>query len=160
MTLSREQLIESYGRADEELAAAVARYPRAMWQFRAVHDPWTIHEILIHISDSEANSYVRCRRFLAEPGTALMAYDENIWARELDYHGQSPERAIELFKGLRKNTYELIRGLPDEAWSRVAYHPENGEMTLADWLVVYERHVRDHVAQMEAIFQAWSVDLG
>jgi hypothetical protein len=104
-----------------------------MWQYRAQHVPWTIHEIIIHITDSEANSYVRCRRFLAEPGSSLMAYDENVWARELDYHAQSPDRAVEWFKWLRKNTYALIRDLPDDVWDQTAFLPENGDMTLVGW---------------------------
>ncbi len=114
MKSTRTEMIKSYGRAAEELGEAVARYPREMWRFRSAHDPWTIHEIIIHITDSEANSYVRCRRFIAEPGSDLMAYDENIWARELGYHDQSPESAVELFRWLRKTTYELIRGLAEE----------------------------------------------
>jgi len=155
MNPTRPDLIESYGRAGDELVAAIARYPRDMWQIRVDQDPWTIHEIIIHITDSEANSYVRCRRFIAEPGSDLMAYDENIWVQKLDYHDQSPEGAIELFRQLRKNSYELIRDLPEEIWAHKVFHRENGDMTLNDWLGVYESHVRDHIAQMDAIYQAW-----
>jgi len=39
-----------------------------MWQYRPAPDRWTIHEIVVHIADSEANSYIRCRRCLAEKG--------------------------------------------------------------------------------------------
>ena len=147
--------IESYGAAPQELTAALAEFPREMWGFRAPHDPWTIHEIIIHITDSEANSYVRCRRAIVEPGESVMAYDENGWARALQYGEQSADDAVELFKLLRRNTYNLIKSLPEETWHQTIYHPENGTMTLDEWLDVYERHVRDHVEQMREIYGVW-----
>ncbi len=151
----RKQMIESYGRAPEILAAALGDFPRAMWEYRAAHDPWSIHDLVLHLADSEANSYVRCRRCIAEPGQAVMGYDENRWATSLRYHDQSTDEALELFKWLRLKSYKLIKSLPDSAWSHTVYHPENGKMTLADWLRIYERHIPEHVAQMRASYEAW-----
>jgi hypothetical protein len=151
----RRQKIESYGKAYEVLFEALKEFPSEVWHYRGQRDPWTIHEIVIHITDSEANSYARCRRCIAEPGATIMAYDENVWARALDYERQSAEDAVELFRWLRGSTYRLIKTLPDEVWSHTIYHPENGTMTLEDWLLVYEDHVRAHVSQMRAIRDEW-----
>ena len=151
----RAHKIEVYGNAYRELVEGLKEFPREMWGYRSQVDPWTIHEIVVHITDSEANSFVRCRRFIAEPGRDVMAYDENGWATALDYMDQSPDDAIELFRWLRGNTYKLIKTLPESAWSNTAYHAENGTMTLDDWLDVYEAHVRDHVAQMRRIYEEW-----
>jgi hypothetical protein len=155
MQPTRAQKIETYGAAYDELVGALRDFPREMWGYKAPHDPWTIHEIVVHITDSEANSYVRCRRAVAEPGESVMAYDENGWAQSLRYSEQSTDDAIELFRALRRNTYNLIKTLPEETWANTIYHPENGTMTLDDWLAVYERHVRDHVGQMREIYEAW-----
>lgn len=151
----RAAKIASYGMADEVLRRALEKYPREMWEFKPVQDSWSIHEIIVHIADSEANSYVRCRRFLAEPGEPLMAYDESRWARELDYHSQSPEDALQLLRWLRKKSFDLIKTAPDDVWARECFHPESGLMTMADWLDTYERHIPDHVAQMEQVFESW-----
>lgn len=151
----RQQKIESYGRAYETLKSALARFPKEAWDYRPDPDRWTIKEIIIHITDSEANSYVRCRRFIAEPGKDLMAYDESQWARALDYGQQSADVSLELFRWLRQSSYELIRDLPEAVWGHANYHPENGMMTMGDWLDTYERHVRDHVAQMEENYELW-----
>lgn len=152
--------IESYGGAYDRLAAALARYPRPMWRFRPAPDRWTIHEIVVHIADSEANSYLRCRRLLAEPGSAVLGYDENAWARELRYHEQDVEAALELFKWLRRQSHTLIQNLPDAVWSHTIHHSENGLMTMDDWLAVYERHIPDHIAQMDAVYEDWSREHG
>lgn len=151
----RVRKIEQYGQAHALLVEALKRFPREMWQYRPAPDRWTIHEIVVHIADSEANSYVRCRRAIAEPGQAVMAYDENRWATALDYHAQSTEEALELFKWLRLRSYNLIRALPDSVWSHTIYHPENGNMTVDDWLDVYTRHIPDHLQQMRENYLAW-----
>lgn len=151
----RRAKIESYGNAHQQLVDALGGFPREMWDFRPAEDQWTIHEIVVHITDSEANSYVRCRRFLAEPGRDLMAYDEMRWGKELDYQDQNPGDALELFRWLRKMSYDLIKDAPEEVWSRECYHPEVGQMTMDDWLHTYERHIPDHIAQMEAVYQSW-----
>ena len=151
----RTKKIESYGAAYDELAAALQDFPPEMWTFRDEHGCWSIHEHLVHIADSEANSYIRCRRLVAEPGESLMAYDENRWASELDYHDQSVEDALQLFKWLRRKSYTLIESLPESAWSNTSFHPENGDMTLDDWLDVYAAHVTEHVGYMRENYEEW-----
>lgn len=154
-TDERQRKIEAYGQAHQVLSNALAQFPRAMWQYRPAPDRWTIHEIVVHITDSEANSYSRGRRFIAEPGTQIAAYDEMRWAAALRYHDQSIDAALELFKWLRGNTYELIKSLPVEVWSNTLHHSEIGLMTMDDWLGTYERHIPDHIAQMQAVYEAW-----
>jgi hypothetical protein len=151
----RQQKISQYGHAHATLTAAIQQFPREMWQFKPSPADFSIHEIIVHIADSEANSYARCRRAIAEPGSTVMAYDEMRWAAALDYHRQDPDEALELFKWLRRLSYHLIRDLPAEAWSRTIHHPENGLMTLDDWLDVYARHIPEHIAQMQGVYAAW-----
>jgi hypothetical protein len=152
----RKKKIVSYGIAYQRLVSALEHLPREMWQFRPVPGRWTIHEILIHIADSEANSYIRCRRFLAEPGSTVLGYDENKWARDLRYHDQSTDDALELFKWLRLKSYNLIKDLPESIWSNTVNHTETGVMTMDDWLDTYERHIPEHVEQMKANYAVWA----
>ena len=147
--------IASYGAAYELLIAGLEKFPKEMWEFRDEHGCWSIHEHLVHITDSEANSYIRCRRLIAEPGESLMAYDENGWASALGYAGRSVEGALELFRILRRQTCELIRTLPESAWANTCYHPENGDMTLDDWLDVYAAHIPEHLQYVQENYNAW-----
>jgi hypothetical protein len=149
-----KHLIDSYGSAYDQLVKALEQFPREMWHYKAP-DGWSVQEILIHIADSEANSYIRCRRAIAEPGSAVLGYDEMAWSQKLDYAQQSAEDALELFRLLRSMSYKLIRNLPEPVWQHTIEHSENGTMTLVDWLRVYERHVPEHIAQMQTNFQAW-----
>ncbi|HUF38252.1 MAG TPA: DinB family protein [Anaerolineales bacterium] len=151
----RTAKLARYAAAHTLLTEALARFPREMWHFKPSETDWSIHEIVVHITDSEANSYIRARRLIAEPGRTLMDYDENAWATALDYHGLDTEDAVELFRWLRGTTYKLIKDLPEETWTHAAHHPENGDMTLDDWLSTYARHVSDHIGQMEVVHSIW-----
>jgi hypothetical protein len=147
--------IESYGSAHRKLVAALKRFPQEMWQFRPTPDRWTIHEIVIHIADSEANSYVRCRRFIAEPGSTVLGYDEREWAHDLDYHRQNIDDALELFKWLRHKSYTLIKALPDYVWSNTVNHTQDGIIPMDTWLDTYERHIPEHIEQMQGNLDDW-----
>jgi hypothetical protein len=151
----RKELMESYGRAAEELAAALPEFPREMWKFKPAPDRWSVHEILVHLADAEANSYVRCRRLVAEPGQPVMAYDQDEWAKRCDYHAQDPDLAVQLFGLLRQASYELIRRLPEAAWQATVTHPEHGAFGFERWLEIYERHTRGHIQQMRKNLEAW-----
>jgi hypothetical protein len=151
----RQAKIAAYGEAYELLAGAMKQFPKEMWQYKPGPDRWSIHEIIVHLADSEANSYIRCRRFIAEPGSWVMGYDENRWGNSLNYHGQNPEDALELFRLLRRMSYFLVKDLPDAVWANTVDHSENGIMSMDDWLSIYTDHVAQHLQQMRATHAAW-----
>lgn len=144
----RREALALYNSAYELLTAALAEMPREMWQYRPAPGKWSVHEVVVHITDSEANSFIRCRRIIAEPGANVIAYDENAWAVGLDYHNQSTDDALELFRLLRAASARLIADLPDHVWEQTTMHPEIGVMTLDDWLRMYADHIPVHIAQM------------
>jgi hypothetical protein len=156
----RSKMIEAYGGAYAQLTAALAQLPREMWQYRRDRSAWTVHEIVVHIADSEVNSYVRCRRLIAEPGSAVLGYDEVKWAVDLNYHQQSPEDALELFKWLRHKSYALIRALPEAVWAHTVEHSENGVIRMEDWLETYTRHIPEHIRQMQENHASWNAQAG
>lgn len=152
----RQTFIASYAQAYATLIDALKKYPKEMWQWRPAPEKWSIHEVIIHIADSEANSYIRCRRFIAEPGSGVYGYDENKWAKALHYHDQSTDDALELFRLLRHSSYLCIKDLPEQVWqTATVQHSENGTMTFDQWLQVYEEHIPVHIRQMERNYQAW-----
>ena len=154
----RNALIESYGNAYPVLVEALKEFPKEMWQWKPAANKWSVHEIIIHIADSEVNSYVRCRRFIAEPGSGVYGYDENKWADKLSYHEQSIDEALELFKWLRKLSYDLIKKVDDKTWATATVlHSENGEMKFEDWLKIYEEHVPVHIRQMKRNLDTWKL---
>ena len=154
----RYVLVEAYGMAYDILIKALKEFPKEMWQWKPTPEKWSIHEIIIHIADSEANSFIRCRRFIAEPGSGVYGYDENKWAERLDYHSQNIEDSLLLFKLLRQASCDLIKTISDEIWeSATVNHSENGIMSFGQWLKIYEEHIPVHIRQMKRNLEAWKL---
>ena len=159
-TAERQEKIATFANGYDFLREAITHFPKEMWNYKASPDSWSIHAIIIHITDSEVNSYVRCRRFIAEPGSTVMGYNETVWETALHYSDQDPEIALELFRWLRIATVQVIKHLPESTWANTVNHSESGKITMDDWLTTYARHPMDHVNQMQDVFAAWKQSTG
>ena len=151
----RRQKVESFGRAPALLSGALRQFPKKMWLYKPSADRWSIHEIILHLADSEASAYLHCRRFIAEPGSQVPEFDAARWASSLGYFHQSTREALEIIRRLRKMTYQLLAALPDHVWDRTVAHPRDGEVTLERWVEIQERHIPHHIDQMRENFEAW-----
>lgn len=156
----RKARIQAYGEGPALLAEAVKQFPREMWKWKPVPNRWSIHEILVHLADSESNAYLRARRFLAEPGQSVMAYNQDVWAEKLNYHAQDPDDAVALVALVRRMTHALIRDLPDSAWEARCQHPEHANYTFERWLEIYSKHIPGHISQMQKNYEAWKAQRG
>jgi uncharacterized damage-inducible protein DinB len=154
-TATLEQ-IEHYEAAPSQVIAALEGLDEAQLHHRPAENEWTIHEIVIHLADSEAMGYGRLRKTLAEEDATLAVYDEAEWAQKLSYQTQDRELAIALFRTLRTSTAALLRLLPTEAWERTSNHPERGKVSVYDLFNIYLGHGKVHLQQIERIKQAFS----
>ncbi|MGH2541912.1 MAG: DinB family protein [Ardenticatenaceae bacterium] len=149
----RAWLLEQYDAGYARVVEVLEVLPRDAWHFKPAPECWSIHEIIIHLADSEAAGYFRCRKLIAEPGSTITPYDEQRWAEAFNYPAQDTEQALELFRLLRSSTYSLLKQLPDSVWSHSIHHPERGTMTLTDWLQSWTNHVAIHTSQMLQTYQ-------
>jgi hypothetical protein len=112
---------------------------------------WSIHEIVIHVADSEMQGTFRIRKAWSEPSPVLPMYDQDAWVREIDYQGQDAaarERALTLLALLREQTLPLFRRATAEDWEKSGTHPEFGTVTLRNLLELYADHVERHIDQI------------
>jgi hypothetical protein len=123
-TRERNEKIELYGKGYALLMETLKGIPREMWKFKPEPKEWSVHEVLIHLADSESNGALRARKLIVEPGGTLMGYDQDKWAIELDYHDQNYEDTLEIVRLVRKTTYELLKKQPDEVFDHWVKHPE------------------------------------
>jgi hypothetical protein len=151
----RRQQLESFGRAPALLSAALRQFPKKMWLHKPSPDRWSIHEIILHLADSEASAYVRCRRFIAEPESPTVKFDPARWAGTLGYFHQSTREALEIIRRLRKATYHLLVALPESVWEHTVNYPTDGRLSLAGWVEIQERHIPHHIDQMKQNYDTW-----
>ena len=148
--------IEEYGRGFDLLTTALAEVPEDAWEFRPEPTEWSVHEIIVHMADSESMAALRARKLIVEPGSSLMAYEEPKWADALNYREQSYEDALQVIKFARQTTYHLLKTLPDEVFTHSVVHPEFDEpYTFESWLNIYARHIPDHIEQLKNNVRVW-----
>ena len=152
----RDEKIEQYGRGFDLLKAALAEVPAEAMKFKPEPTEWSVHEVVVHMADSEAMSALRARKLIVEPGSQLMGYEEAKWADALNYQEQNFEDALQVIKYARLTTYNLLKTLSDEVFTHSVKHPENPEpYTFDRWLTIYANHIPNHIDQIKKAVKIW-----
>jgi hypothetical protein len=147
---SRAEKIEAIRVLPAELNAAVKGLSDKQLDTPYRNGGWTPRQIVHHIADSHMNAFIRMKLILAEDRPTLKPYSQDDWAKTSDYTvGIEPSLAI--VSGVQERMANLLENLREEEWSRMAYHPENGDITLDDLLNLYSGHGRHHIKQIMAV---------
>ena len=112
---------------------------------------WSSRQVIHHCADSEAQSYARLRRLVAEPNPVIQGYDENLWAKDqtLGYTELPIENSIAVFTAVRAGSLDIIKRLKPEQLELTGTHTEAGEYSLKRWLETYTRHANNHADQIK-----------
>ena len=152
---ARSMLIARYADGPRLLQEALARVPAEALQWRPAPAEWSAHEVVVHCADSETQAASRIRVVVCEKDPVIQGYDQEVWARELDYHAQPVDVALATVVAVRAHTAALLRRLPEAAWARVGRHTESGRYTAEDWLTIYADHLEGHARQIADNVDAW-----
>ena len=112
---------------------------------------WSARQIIHHVADSEAQSYARIRRLVAEPeGSVIQGYDEGVWAEceKLGYKDAPVENSIAVYAAVRAGSLDVLKRLEDSDLLKFGEHSESGKFTIEKWLVNYTKHPLDHGDQL------------
>jgi len=137
--------------APARLAELLAAAPQTLCARRPAPGKWSIQEIVAHLADDELVGAYRIRLILAAPGTAIQAFDQDLWAETGRYAATEPGQALALFRALREANLALLHRLSPAEWERAGIHAERGEESIRDIATYYAGHDLNHFAQIEAI---------
>jgi len=151
----REDRIRRYEAGPAKLKAALAKVPPEAMKWRPAPGKWSVHEVVCHCGDSEANGALRIRYLVAEPDPLIVGYDQARWAEVFDYQEAPLAPALATVEAVRANTAALLKRLPETAWSASGRHTESGSYSAEDWLGIYSDHLEKHSAQIERNRAAW-----
>lgn len=154
-TASIPELLERYRRGPELVAVALTGVFGEEEDFIAAPGKWSIREIAAHLADSELVGGHRLRQVIAEDNPTLIACDQDAWTRNLGYGSRKIKTSLDSFRRLRAENYELLKGLPENAWERAGNHTENGRQTLGQLLEGYAAHAESHARQVQEIRAAY-----
>ena len=68
----RDEKIELYGKGFELLIKTLIDIPPEIWKFKPAPKEWSIHEILVHLADSETNAALRARKLIVAHFSAVL----------------------------------------------------------------------------------------
>jgi hypothetical protein len=118
---------------------------------RPAPEKWSIREIVAHLADDELVGAYRLRMILSSPGTAIQAFDQDIWARTGRYERTDVRESLELFRVLRQANLTLLRSLRTEEWDLFGVHAERGAESIRDVAMYFAGHDINHFEQIETI---------
>ena len=144
-------LLERYRRGPELLATVLTGVFGEEEDFTPAPGKWSIRVIVAHLADAELVGAHRFRQVLAEDNPTLIAFDQDAWARNLDYARRKPKQSLETFRRIRAENHELLKDLPAGAFERTGNHTENGAMTLRSLLEGYAGHAESHARHLQEI---------
>lgn len=157
----RNEKIELYGRGFDLLKAALAEVPQEAMHFKPEPKEWSVHEVVVHLADSESIAAQHARSIVAEPGKAVMAYDQDIWADNLHYHDGDYDESLQLLKWTRAFTYRWFKSLPEKAFDLSAAYPgDEAPYVLEDLVSIYAGHIPSHIEQIENNLKLWKNKVG
>jgi DinB superfamily len=108
---------------------------------------WNVHQVAAHVRDVDKLVYgLRVRRTAAEQNPEFQNFDGELYMAE---HYSADEPLAMILDELRENVNGLanmLRELPDEAWSRESRHATLGHgFTLQAWVERNLAHIEDHM---------------
>ncbi len=117
---------------------------------RPLPDMWSVGEILAHLAEELVSSW-RYRQMIENSGCALLAFDQDEWARRGKYASWKPADALQLFRLLREGNLRMLAELTVDEWARHGVHAERGKITVKDLARHMAGHDMNHVDQIRVI---------
>jgi DinB family protein len=144
----RAALIEAYKNGCREVADALKGISEKELDFHRASGKWSAREIVHHLADSEMTSAIRLRKLLVEMNPYIQAYDQDEFAKRLQYSKRPIEPAIKAFEAARETTSEILDRMTEDDWKRAGEHSDVGPYSAETWLEIYAAHARNHADQI------------
>ena|SRR5579863_2502275 len=148
---SLAETLERFRRGPELLAVVLTGVYGEEVDYTSTPEKWSIRQIAAHVADSEIVAAQWFRQVIAEDNPRLSDFDQDAWAKNLDYARRQPKQSLEGFRRVRGENYELLKGTPEPAFERLGVHPERGPISLRELVDSRASHVERHAQQMQSI---------
>jgi hypothetical protein len=133
---TRDETLEHFHLAGAELARCYAP------------GKWPIRFILHHLADAETVLFDRIRRILSERRGVLWAFDQDGWAKGLDYAQRPLDLSRRIYEATREGIIYYARINYAKNGDLEFVHSETGVRTLKDEFDKVAAHNARHLAQI------------
>ena len=136
--------IARFRKGASKLRASVVGLSKKQLHTRCAPGAWSIHEIVVHMVDTDLAARHRMRQIVAEDSPLLMGYDHNALIERLDSKVIETAQLLDLFELHREITVAWLESLPTKAFDRAGIHSKYGKLTLGEVVSMYAGHVDHH----------------
>ena len=105
---------------------------------------WTVRQVVHHVPDSHMNAYIRMKLAVTENQPAAKTYEEGLWAELPEAKSAPVAMSLDLLDALHRRWVAFLRGLPEPDFRKTFSHPEWGNVSVDEALVMYAWHCRHH----------------
>jgi uncharacterized damage-inducible protein DinB len=105
---------------------------------------WSLKELVNHITDAERIFSYRAMRVARNDKTPLAKFDENLYVASAEADRVEWSSLLDEFEQVRNSSIQLLRHLPDAAWTRIGVASDAPISVRAMVLVMYG-HVAHHM---------------
>jgi hypothetical protein len=137
--------IEVYAAGGAELVKAYWGLSHGHLHAKPADGSWSLHQIAIHMMDSDLIGSDRMKRIACMPNPLLVGYDETAFSLLPGSDQISAFAACEMFQKNRLMTATILRALPDALFQRTGIHTESGKVSLDAMIGKYIDHLRHHL---------------
>lgn len=133
---TRDETLKYFSLGDRDLARTYAP------------GKWSIRFILHHLADAETVLYDRIRRVLSEPRQVIWVFDQDAWAKGLDYARVPMDLSRQVYEAAR-NAVIYQAGRSYETHGHLEFvHSVTGVRTLKDEFDKVAAHNAQHLGQI------------
>ena len=118
---------------------------------RPADDELCLKEIAAHLRDTEELAVLQITSLMESPGAPVPVWDVDALPLERDYSSGSMDRFLNEFRGLRRETTNLLWGIREYEWRRPGKHPYKGSITLEEIARTLAQHDLEHLWQVRRI---------
>jgi hypothetical protein len=112
---------------------------------------WSISEIVAHLADTELVGGYRIRTILGAPGGPIQAFDQDVWAANMEYQKRDAKKSLELYRALRLANLALLKSLTPQQWKQYGMHAERGQESIETIVRMFAGHDINHREQVKRI---------
>lgn len=133
---TRDETLKYFGLGDADLLRTYA------------DGKWSVRFLLHHLADAETVLYDRIRRVISEPRQVLWVFDENAWAKGLNYADRPLSLSRDVYASVRQSVI-YYAGSNYERDGRLEFvHSVTGVRTLKDEFDKVAAHNAHHLEQI------------
>jgi hypothetical protein len=114
---------------------------------------WSVRFLLHHITDSESVFFYRIRQVISEPHQVVWFYDQDAWAKGLDYGHLPLELSRSIYEPVRGAIVHHARIHYERDGAREFVHSVSGLHTLQYQFDDVAAHNEHHLTQIRAALQ-------